>query len=65
VNIRTLALILLISLMVFQSSIAVSLAISMPEARCTLTETDQVAFANGETGVKPSGDQIDTPSMPS
>jgi hypothetical protein len=51
--------------MVFQSSIAINLAISVPKARCAIPETGQIALVNGETGVKPSGDQIDTPSMPS
>jgi len=65
VKTRTLALILLISLIAFQSFIAANLAISVPEPKCTLPELNHVALTKGETGAKPSGDQIDTPSMPS
>lgn len=62
---RTLALILLISLIAFQSFIAANPAISVPEPKRTLPELNHVALVEGETGAKPSGDQMDTPSMPS
>ncbi len=62
---RTLALILLISLIAFQSFIAANPAISVPEPKRTLPELNHVAMEKGETGTKPSGDQMDTPSMPS